>query len=247
MKAALSNGDDNFPPFTLDELEKVTKQLRPNKAAGVAGIMNEFLKHLGTKAQQWRLFLLNSCLRTKKIPKKWSKTKIAAFLKPNKDPTNPKRYRPISLLCTLYKLYERFILNRISDTVDKLLTPNQAGFTPERSCCSQVLNLTQYIEDRFEQRQVTGTVFVDLTAAYGTVNHRSLLLKVSKMLKNMMIVEEVRSLAENCKFYVEMDGIKSRWRMQKNGLPQGSFLAPLLFNIYTNDQPTHQMSADLSM
>ena len=200
--------------------------------------MNEFLKHLGPKAQQWLLSLFNSCLRTKKIPKKWRKTKVAAILNPNKDQTNPKSYRPISLLCTLHKLYERLILNRISDTVDKLLTPDQAGFRQGHSWCCQVLNLTQYIEDGFKQGQLTGTVFVDLTAAYVTVNHRGLLLKVSKMLKNRMIAEVIRSLIENRKFYVEMDGTKSRWQMQKNGLLQGSVLAPLLFNICTNDWPT---------
>ena len=166
------------------------------------------------------------------------KKKVVALLKPNKDPTNPKSYRPISLLCTLYKLYERLILNRISNTVDNLLTPDQAGFRPGRSCCGQVLNLTQYIEDGFEQRQITGAVFVDLTAAYDTVNHRGLLLKLSKTLKNKTIVDIIRSLIENRKFFVEMDGTKSRWRSQKNGLPQGSVLAPLLFNIYTNDQPS---------
>ena len=57
------------------------------------------------------------------------------------------------------------------------------------------------------------------------------------MIKNKAIVNILRSLLSNRRFFVEMDGRKSRWRTQKNGLPQGSVLAPTLFNIYTNDQP----------
>ena len=129
------------------------------------------------------------------------------------------------------------VMARMAPTVEEQLTPDQAGFRPGRSTCGQLLNLTQYIEDGFEEKQITGTVFVDLTAAYDTVNHKTLLLKVAKMIKNKKIVSIIQSLLENRRFFVELDGRKSRWRNQKNGLPQGSVLAPTLFNIYTNDQP----------
>ena len=146
-------------------------------------------------------------------------------------------YRPISLLSILYKMYERMILARILPTVEEALTPDQAGFRSGKSCCDQLLNLTEFIEDGFQNKLKTGTVFVDLTAAYDTINHRTLLVKVAKMIRNKRIVSIIQSLLSNRRFFVEMDGNRSRWRTQKNGLPQGSVLSPILFNIYTNDQP----------
>ena len=134
-------------------------------------------------------------------------------------------------------MYEHMILARIFPTVEEKLTPDQAGFRPGKSCCDQLLNLTQFIEDGFEKKMITGAVFVDLTAAYDTVNHRILLLKVARTIRNKQIVNIIQSLLKNRRFFVEMDGRKSRWKSQKNGLPQGSVLSPILFNIYTNDQP----------
>ena len=113
----------------------------------------------------------------------------------------------------------------------------QAGFRPGRSCTGQVLNLTQFIEDSYERNQPTGVVFVDLTAAYDTVNLRLLLNKLYKMTHDIHLTKLVQSLLENRRFFVELNGKRSRWRIQRNGLPQGSVLAPVLFNIYTNDQP----------
>ena len=62
------------------------------------------------------------------------------------------------------------MLIRLSPVVDEQLIPEQAGFRPGKSTTSQVLNLTQHIEDGFEEGLVCGVVFVDPSAAYDTIN-----------------------------------------------------------------------------
>ena len=64
---------------------------------------------------------------------------------------------------------ERLIYVRIEPIVDPLLPQEQAGFRRGRSTADQVTLLTQGIEDRFSAKKKAGAVFVDLTAAYGTV------------------------------------------------------------------------------
>ena len=113
--------------------------------------------------------MLNTCFIENKIPKIWRQSKIIAILKPGKDSAILKNYRPISLLCHTYKLYERLILNRVSPLLE------QAGFRPGKSCTS---NLTQHIEDGYQRGMNTGAAFVDLSASYDTVNHRILIQKL---------------------------------------------------------------------
>ena len=149
----------------------------------------------------------------------------------------PKDLHAIALLCSLYKLLERMILTRLQCMIEHKLIPQQAGFRPEKSCCSQVLNLTQHIEDGFVLGQITGPAFIDLTAAHDTITHRRLLAILVLLTDDVPLTTFIRTMLSNRRFKVELNGKQSRWRNQRNGLPQGSVLSTLLFNVYTNDQP----------
>ena len=238
--APSSQDDPGFTrPFTMNDLLAAIKAIKNNKAAGLDDILCEQIKQLRPGALNWHLKMFNECLGTNNIPKLWRKSKVIALLKPGKDAASPKSYRPISLLCHTYKLFERLILNRIAPFVDEHLIPEQAGFRPGKSCTGQLLNLTQFIEDGYESKLITGAAFVDLSAAYDTVNHRILTRKIFELTKDVRLTGLIQTLLSNRRYFVVLNGNRSRWRRQKNGLPQGSVLAPLLFNVYTNDQQIH--------
>ena len=86
---------------------------------------------------------------------------------------------------------------------------------------------------------ITGAAFVDLSAAYDTLNHRILIQKLYNTTQDSQLCRVLQNMQSNRRFYVELNNERSRWRKQKNGLPHGSVLSPILFNIYTNDQPIH--------
>ena len=97
--------------------------------------------------------------------------------------------------------------------------------------------LTEDIEDAFEANTFAGAVFVDLSAAYDTVWLRGLTLKLLHIIPSKDMVRMLLAMISQRSFVVNLRGLLSRRRFLRNGVPQGSVLAPLLFNVYTHDLP----------
>ena len=223
-------------PFTPEEVSEALSHTKSGTAMGYDNIAPEFMKHLGPRAVKWFASFLSRITSERSIPRIWRRSKVIAILKPGKDPHSASSYRPISLLSVCFKVLERLILRRVTPDVEEILSADQAGFRPGRSTCDQVLALTTFIENGFQRKMKTGAVLLDLTAAYDTVWHTGLLLKLAKALP-FWVADVVGFMLRDRRIRVHIGEDTSRWRLQSNGLPQGSVLAPTLFNMYTNDLP----------
>jgi len=218
--------------FRREEFAAALRRLKPGKSPGLESIFPEFIFHSGSALKSWFCDFLNSCMRQFKIPKIWRRALVVAIPKPEKPLGDPKSYRPISPMCVPFKIHERLIYARVETIIDPLLTHEQAGFQHGRSTVDQVTLLTQDIEDRLSAKKKAGAVFDDLTAAYDTVWHRGLTCKLLRLLPDSHMVHMIVEMVGNRNFtLVNGNGQRSRLRCLKNGIPQGSVLATLLFNI----------------
>ena len=213
--------------FSHREFAAALQHLKPGKAPGPDSICPELIIHAGASLKSWLRGFLSSCLHHLKIPKIWRRALVVAIPKPSKPVEDPKSYRPISLLCVPYKILERLIYARVEPLIDPLLPREQAGFRRGRSTVDQVTLLTQSIENAFEAKKKTGAVFIDLTAAYDTVWHRGLTCKLLRLLPDKHMVRMIMELIRNRSFTLTTgDSKPSRLRRLRNGVPQGSVLAP---------------------
>ena len=138
-----------------------------------------------------------------------------------------------------YQIIERLIYARVEPLIDPLLSIEQAGFRRGKSTVDQVVLLTQNIEDSFEAKKKAGALFVNLTAAYDTVWHRGLICKLLRLFPDKQMVRIIMEFVRNRIFTLTTgDSKQSRLCHLKNGVPQRSVLAPLLFNINTYNLPS---------
>ncbi|KAJ2950833.1 hypothetical protein O0L34_g9105 [Tuta absoluta] len=230
--------DDTYScKVTRDEIDRAIKHIAVNKACGEDGVFPEFIRYCGPRTREWIAKFFTSIIDSGKIPLPLKFSKVVAILKPEKPDDKAESYRPIALLSVVYKLLERVLYNRISKPINAIIPTEQAGFRPNRSCCDQVLALTTHLEHGFENNMKSSAAFIDLTAAYDTVWRRGLLYKFLKVIPSVKLYNLLTDALTNRTFQVSLGEHVSNRKKLNNGLPQGSVLAPLLFNLYIHDLP----------
>jgi len=226
-------------PFTSRELDIAIKAIPTNKAAGPDKIHAKFIANLGTAGKKCMLALFNKSWERASVPQTWRTADIRPIPKKGKDPSRIDSHRPISLTSCVGKTLERIITNRLTLHLESTnsIIAEQAGFRARHGTEDQAIRLSQWISDNFHSKPMKRTLLtlLDFSKAYDRVWRNGLLYKMLQMALPHTLVRWTQSWLTNRKNSVTINGSSSKSSTFRDGVPQGSVIAPILFLIFIND------------
>ena len=164
---------DSTPP-TADEISDAIRKLKKNRAPGICGITAELLKSGGAPVISWLLPLFTLIWKHCVIPTEWNLAIILPLWKGKGSKSDCSKYRGISLLSVQAKLFAHVCLARMKSTIFAKHRPQQSGFTPGRSTLDWIVALRLPAERRHEYRQPLYTAYIDLRAAFDSLDRNSI-------------------------------------------------------------------------
>lgn len=227
------------PPdrIMLKDIIIVIKNLQIRKASGPDSISNRIIKNLPKSFLIILTSVFNKCISLSYFPIAWKVANIFPLPKSGKDKKLPTNYRPISLLSNVGKMFERIILDRMNQfqLANNIIIPQQFGFQQNHSTVQQILRITEKAMFGFNKDKTTGLVLLDIEKAFDSVWHEGLIHKLFNYNFPIYIVKLIESFLKNRKAFVSLQKVQSDHFEVPAGVPQGSLLSPLLFNVFIND------------
>jgi hypothetical protein len=213
---------------------RILRTLPQGRAPGPDNIPNEVLRLLPTDCALLIHDLFTIMWATGCTPDDWKISKTTYIYKNKGDPAQLSSYRPITMANTIYKLWTAVINTCLQDFVEahKILSDCQNGFRKRASTQQALREMAMTLQDAQQSQQDCYLMLVDLTNAFNTVNHDTLLRIMKALGVPCDVIEVVKGLYTGAATKIEVNGKSTPPIPVNRGTLQGDTLSPLLFNLY---------------
>ena len=217
-------------PFAEVEVENAIRIMKKGKAPGPDAIKAEVLHNLAPKITSYLCTLLNECLIQGRVPSCWKTANLVILKKgADKDPKNPKSYRPICLLNTLGKVQERLLCKRIKELrVLSGMSDNQYGFRKGRST-EDAINRALHVVEESKANYIIA-IFVDISGAFDNLWWPALFARLRELRTPMCLYESLKDYCRARKVNIRGPQ-RTMTKYTTKGCPQGSVLGPEFWDI----------------